>query len=161
MQKIILLMFVCLVVAIVTGSASADIYRYVDTDGNVHYTDVQPADASSEQIDVKPINATDEGRTASADTSTAAADANLTAAAKYPKVELFVTSWCGYCKRAEAYLRKKGVPFTVYDIEKDLQAARRKDSLASRKGVPFALIGDQRLVGFSELYYERALQQEQ
>ena len=52
-------------------------------------------------------------------TAAPAAEANLTAATKYPKVELFVTSWCGYCKKAEAYLRK------AYMITK--RRMRRKD----------------------------------
>ena len=78
---------------------------------------------------------------------------------KPPKVELFVTSWCGYCKKAKSYLNKKGISYIAYDIEKDLQAARRKDSLTSRKGVPFALIGDQKITGFSEAAYDRALQE--
>jgi glutaredoxin len=146
------------VIILVAGVASAEIYKYVDNDGKVHFTDVQPTNVASEQVHVKPLNVTDEGHSKSAATIKAVTNTHLTSATKYPKVELFVTSWCGYCKRAEAYLRKKGVPFTVYDIEKDLQAARRKDSLTSRTGVPFALIGDQRLTGFSEMYYERALQ---
>jgi glutaredoxin len=141
--------------------ASAEIYKYVDADGKIHFTDTQPAGEASEQVDLLPINSAGGGKLKSTAKSSSATETRVASANKYPKVELFVTSWCGYCKKAEAYLRKRGIPFTVYDIEKDLQAARRKNSLASRKGVPFALIGDQKLIGFSEVYYDRALQQTQ
>jgi glutaredoxin len=141
--------------------ASAEIYKSVDAKGKVRFTDVQPTDVASEQVDLLPINSIGGGKLKSPAKSSVAAEASLASANKYPKVELFVTGWCGYCKKAEAYLRKRGIPFTVYDIEKDLQAARRKNSLASRKGVPFALIGDQKLIGFSEAYYDRALQKAQ
>jgi glutaredoxin len=158
-QKILFVMFVCIGISMVTGAASAEIYKYVDADGKVHFTDVQPAGVASEQVDIQPINSAGGGDLKSPTKASAAVGSKLVPANKYPKVELFVTSWCGYCKKAEAYLRKRGIPFTLYDVEKDLQAARRKDSLASRKGVPFALIGDQKLIGFSAAYYDRALKQ--
>ena len=74
------------------------------------------------------------------------------------KVELYVTSWCPYCKQATQFFRSRGIPFTVYDIEKDKGAAQRKNQLDSRRGVPFALINGQAIHGFSAEAYERALE---
>jgi hypothetical protein len=45
-----------------------------------------------------------------------------------------------------------------YDIEKDKSAAKRKKLLDTRNGgVPFAIINEQRIQGFSEAAYARAL----
>ena len=51
-------------------------------------------------------------------------------------VIIYRTSWCGYCKKAAAYLQAKGVKFVEKDIEKD--PAARQDMLrrAERAGVP-------------------------
>jgi len=74
------------------------------------------------------------------------------------QVELYVTSWCPYCKQAIQFFRSRGIPFTVYDIEKDKGAAQRKNRLDSRGGVPFAVINGQAIHGFSAEAYERALE---
>jgi glutaredoxin len=74
------------------------------------------------------------------------------------KVELYVTSWCPYCKQAKQYFRSRDIPFTAYDIEKDGRAARRKAELDTRGGVPFAVINGQKIYGFSPEAYEKALE---
>jgi glutaredoxin len=74
-----------------------------------------------------------------------------------PQVELYVTSWCPYCVKAENFFRAQGIPFTVYDVERDSAAARRKDELDTRRGVPFAIINGQKIHGYSESAYREAL----
>ncbi len=74
-----------------------------------------------------------------------------------PKVELFTTSWCGYCKRAKAYFNARGVSFTEYDVERDPTAARRFRTINPRGGVPVALIGNRQINGFAPAAYEAAL----
>ena len=159
MQRLFLVMLICVWICLVSGTVAAEIYKYVDAEGTVHFTDAPPAGVVAEQMNIQPNVIDSAGEEKPRVKSSASLPrTNLSSVNKQPKVELFVTSWCGYCKKAEAYLRKKGIAFTAYDIEKDLRAARRKDSLTSRKGVPFALIGDQKVTGFSEMAYERALQ---
>ena len=75
-----------------------------------------------------------------------------------PQVELYVTSWCPYCKQAENFFRTQGIPFTAYDIEKDSSAAQRKEQLDGSKGVPLAIINGQIIRGFSAEAYREALQ---
>ena len=158
-QKLFLIIFISLGICLVSGTVAAEIYKYVDADGKVYFTDAPPTGVAAEKMNVQPNTFAGGGQTAPRVKSSASATRTSLATAKQqPKVELFVTSWCGYCKQAEAYLRKKGIAFTVYDIEKDLRAAHRKNSLTARKGVPFALIGDQKVTGFSVAAYERALQ---
>lgn len=81
----------------------------------------------------------------------------LLAAQDAPKVELYITTWCPYCQRAMKFFESRGIPFTAYDIEKDPDAARRKNQLDSRRGVPFAVVNGVPIHGFSEQAYQRAL----
>ncbi len=152
-KKILFLLLVSAGLTLMTGAVSAEIYKYVDADGKIHFTDAPPSGSRAEEMRLQSMNSIESGA-ASRSHPALRSNADIDS----PKVELFVTSWCGYCKKAEAYLRKKGVAFTIYDIEKDLQAAKRKDSLTSKRGVPFALIGAQKLTGFSEASYAQALQ---
>lgn len=76
---------------------------------------------------------------------------------KHEIVELYTTSWCPYCKKAEAFLKANDIAYVNFDIEKDKAAARRKMQLDSRKGVPLAVIGGKAIYGFSERLYRTAL----
>lgn len=73
------------------------------------------------------------------------------------QVELYITSWCPYCKKAVNFFQSRGIPYTAYDIEKDDNAARRKNQLDSRRGAPFAIIDGQKIHGFSDGAYLKAL----
>jgi glutaredoxin len=64
-----------------------------------------------------------------------------------PTVELFVTSWCGYCKMMEEFLDKKGIPYKTYDVENDDQAAKVYRSLHGR-GVPLVRVGSKVVYGY-------------
>lgn len=72
-------------------------------------------------------------------------------------VEIFITDWCRYCTQAVEFLRQNNVPYVAYDIEKDKSAARRKEQLSGRRGVPFAIINGKKIQGFSEEAYSRLL----
>jgi len=62
-------------------------------------------------------------------------------------VELFVTSWCGYCRKLEQFLDAKGVHYTRYDIEKDADARQRYQQLGVR-GVPVTRVGADVIIGY-------------
>lgn len=76
-----------------------------------------------------------------------------------PKVEIYTTAWCGYCKQAVGFLRSQRIPFTEYDVEKDPAAARRWQELSPGGGVPVAVIGDRVIRGYSREAYEQALRE--
>ena len=78
--------------------------------------------------------------------------------AEQPTVEIYVTSWCAYCHAAKKYFRSRGIEFTVYDIEKDSDAARRMMAMTNRRAVPFVVINGHGIQGYSEQAYELALQ---
>lgn len=71
-------------------------------------------------------------------------------------VELYITEWCGYCKRAVAYMKARNIPHVVYDIEKD-EAARKRFLQLGGSGVPLIMVGNRRMSGFSPELLEQYL----
>lgn len=73
-------------------------------------------------------------------------------------VDIYVTSWCPYCRRAIAYLQSRGIKFNQFDIEKDAEAAARKKALApGYSGIPLAVINGSIVKGFNRGRYEDLL----
>jgi glutaredoxin len=50
-------------------------------------------------------------------------------------VIIYGASWCGACRQAAGYLRKKGVPFVEKDIEKEPEARKEMLTKAQKQGV--------------------------
>ena len=63
-------------------------------------------------------------------------------------VEIYVTGWCGFCKKAQNYMKSKGIAYVAYDIAKDSAANQRHKELGGR-GVPLIIIGSNKMNGFS------------
>ena len=75
-----------------------------------------------------------------------------------PSVDIYITSWCPYCKKAMAYLRSNNIPFNSYNIENDADAKSRKQKIApGYAGVPLTVINGQILKGFSSSRFDKAL----
>jgi glutaredoxin len=49
-----------------------------------------------------------------------------------PRVVMYATAWCGYCKKARQYFTDNDIEFVEYDIEKDRAAKRDYDGLRVR-----------------------------
>ena len=70
-----------------------------------------------------------------------------------PPITLYSASWCGYCKKARAFLKKSKLKFTEHDIEKNQNAARELARKAKRAGlqlggVPIIDVGGRLMKGF-------------
>lgn len=134
-----------------SAAAGADIYKWRDANGGIHFGDDagrQPA-ATAEKVTVR-VN-----------TYTHVSYEKLKAAvARRPgaerQVTLYGTSWCGYCKRARAWLSARNIRFADLDIETDPAAKAQFDSLHAH-GVPVVLVDDTRINGFDEDTYARLI----
>jgi len=132
---------------------NAEIYKWTDAEGKAHFSASKPAHPASienrQDLDVKspqPVPAADKP----------AGDNKAQATA--PQVDLYITSWCPYCKKAMAFLRKNNIAFTTYDIEQDQDAAARKRDIdPGYGGIPLAVINGAAIRGFSESSYQQAL----
>lgn len=126
-----------------SSSVVAEIYKWIDADGNPQFSDRAPSGTGAEQVDLRAINtiksvsvATLSDRDASTST-----------------VILYSAGWCGVCKQARAYMQRQGIPYREFDVEKT--ARGRKDfRRLGGTGVPVILIGRQRMNGFSIRRFE-------
>ena len=131
-------------VLLVCPEAPADqVYRWVDDTGKVHFSDRPPAGDPTSNVEIKSYRGSPEISSVPAESVAA-------------QVTMFTTTWCGYCKRARAYLNKMGIPFVEYDVEHDEFGKRQYKKLNGR-GVPVILVGDQRMNGFSVPSLEKLL----
>jgi len=130
-----------------TLPAQAEIYKWIDAGGKSHFSGSKPANPASieNRNDLKAK-------------SQQPIPADNKAQAVAPKVDLYVTSWCPYCKKAMAFLRESNIAFNTYDIEQDLDAAARKKTLdPGYGGIPLAVINGATIRGFSASTYKEAL----
>lgn len=127
--------------------ASAEIYRWVDEQGRVHYGDAPKDKAKAEQITVKVVTYTH------VKVEPLAAGQSRSSATKPGEVVLYSTAWCGYCKKAKRYFADQGIAYTEYDIERDGAAHAEFKRLGGR-GVPLILVGNKKMSGFSAEGFE-------
>jgi glutaredoxin len=83
-------------------------------------------------------------------------------AAAHGDVIVYKTAWCGVCKKVESYLKKKGVPYTAKDIEKDRSAAAELQTKAAAQkvktgSVPVIDVKGTLIVGFDRARLEKLL----
>ncbi len=92
------------------------------------------------------------------------ASLGLTPATVSGAVVLYSAPWCGYCKKAAAHLRSRGVDFLEYNIDEDRRAASdlsRKLNAAgmSGSGIPVLDIDGTIVVGFNKKKIDQLLNQ--
>ena len=138
MKQIIFLMIIC-----VSASANAEIFRWVDENGRVHFGDQPPADTESSKIEVK-VN-TYESPNIEALQGVVNTDR---------KVVMYSADWCHVCHKARKYFQDNKVSFTEYDIDKSAKGKREFDKIGG-KGVPVILVGSKRLNGFSPTSFRK------
>jgi glutaredoxin len=79
-------------------------------------------------------------------------------------VVVYSAEWCGYCKKAKAWLAARGVPFVERDVEKtpgaqaELQAKLKAGKVAGG-GVPVIDWGGTLVMGYDVAAFERLLQE--
>lgn len=132
MSRLLLLLALC-----VGQSADAEIYKWVDENGGVHFSDARPAGKKARELRIKATPA-----------PTAAP-----AARQHQRVTLYGTQWCGACAKARRHFNTNGIPYDDYDIDRSADARRRYDRLGGH-GVPLILVGDEQLTGFSARRFE-------
>jgi glutaredoxin len=133
-----LLLLVCLLFA---PAAGADIYRWTDAEGRIHYSDKPPADRKTKQVRI-PLQSI----SGPATVTPAQAPAGGVTTARQP-VQIFTTAWCGYCRKAKAQLAARGVPYREVDVEES-DSGRREFAALRGRGVPVILVGSQRMDGY-------------
>lgn len=156
-MKIFKIIFLIITILLFTSYSVAEIYKWRDKDGKLHFGN---APASSGEK-VEKINSADSVQTySSSDINTPQNYENNQTKPKARttnSVEIYTTSWCGYCKKAIDFLSSNGINYQEYDIEKSKVAKGRMKALGGSGGVPFAIINGNTVSGFSKEKYKQAL----
>jgi glutaredoxin len=137
-----------LLATLFASAASAQLYRWVDQNGKVHYTDTPPQSATARVVEKKkPSGSVVEGTTPYA----------VQQAAKTFPVTLYTAGTCeAPCKDARDLLAKRGVPYSEVAITEPKQLDELK-RLSGGDEVPVLVVGKSVIKGFEAGSYNGAL----
>jgi glutaredoxin len=141
-------LIVLLALLIPAAGLHAEIYKWVDEQGQIHYSDQKPEDRPVTEI--PPETRSHQG------ISYGTLEGEPRNVAPKSRVVMLSASWCGTCKKAKQYFRRNGIQFQEYDIEKSSRGKRLYEQLGAT-GVPVILVGKKRMNGFSEARFERLI----
>jgi glutaredoxin 3 len=68
------------------------------------------------------------------------------------RIRVYTTEWCGYCVRAKALLKQRGLEFEEIRLDDDPTFRLRLEELTGGWTVPQIVIDDRPIGGYSELW---------
>ena len=137
-----------LLATLFASAASAQLYRWVDQNGKVHYTDTPPQPAAARAVEKrKPTGSVVEG----------VAPYAVQQATKTFPVTLYSAATCETpCKDARDLLAKRGVPYSEVAISEQKQLDELK-RISGGDEVPVLVVGKSVIKGFEAGSYNGAL----
>ena len=140
-------LFLCCCI-IASLAQAAELYRWVDAEGKVHYTD-QPPPASAKKVEEKHLGGN------SIDTS-GLPFATRQAIQKSP-VTLYASD-CGMgCDLARELLSQRGIPYTSKNPQTSPDAAQALKNLTGELNVPVLVVGSAVSKGYEKGAWDAAL----
>jgi glutaredoxin 3 len=67
-----------------------------------------------------------------------------------PKVIIYSTQYCVYCKAAKEFFAEHGVEYEEKDVAKDEEARERMIQRSGQLGVPVIEVDDEVVIGFDK-----------
>ena len=129
---------------------NAEIYKWVDESGVIHYSETKPENRVAKEIVIKSYQSV--SIINEAESSDQSKDENkkyqFKPLIKNKKVVIYTTQVCGYCKQAKKYFKSKNIRYREYKIDQSSLAKRKYNKLNAR-GVPVIFVGKKRMNGFS------------
>jgi len=140
---------IALALAGIAGAQAQQLYRWVDKDGGVHYTQQPPPPAEAREVQKRTL-------TPSAGGTGTVPYATQLAVRNYP-VTLYSSPDCGTpCKSARESLANRGIPFKEVTVADNASIAELT-RLSGKAQVPTLLVGTQPHVGFEADGWKNAL----
>jgi glutaredoxin len=128
------------------AGASAQMFKWVDDKGVVHYSDTPPP-PSQKKVELKSFN----GGAAAADLPFELAEAVRNAPAT-----LYTTPQCAACDQGRSLLQARGIPFAEKTVtSKDDQ--KMLSDAGSAGQLPLLVVGSNKLIGFESAAWTQAL----
>ncbi|WP_145759121.1 glutaredoxin family protein [Variovorax atrisoli] len=137
-------------VLVAAGAMAQPIYRQVDKNGKVTFSDRAPS-ASTE-----PAPAGQPGSSPPSTANTAGLPYELRLVSQRYPVTLYSGDECGPCGAARTLLTTRGIPFEERTVKSnaDVEALQR---LSNQNALPLLTIGSQQLKGFSDVEWSQYL----
>ena len=146
--KVLLVALLGLNVFVSAAANAQTLYRWVDKDGKVQYSDMPPpANAKNTQQKRLGDNLIEQDKMPYA----------LRMAVQNNPVILYANDCGNGCDAARALLNKRGIPFVDRNPQKDAEAAKALTALAGALEVPTIAIGSSKVSGFTESEWNSAL----
>ncbi|MFN0040352.1 MAG: DUF4124 domain-containing protein, partial [Burkholderiales bacterium] len=133
--------FFCTVLMLASVLAHAELYRWVDAEGKVHYSDKPPV-PNVKSIERRKVDGGKPGETPLPYT--------LQQAVKNFPVTLYTTECGDACSRARMLLTKRGVPYTEMDANDEAARAELRKLIGPNLEVPVLKIGSKVVKGIEE-----------
>ena len=134
-----------LVLCSLANPAMADIYRWVDSSGHVHFSDSPPPETKN----LKQMK----GNYQPGDPDVA----KMHEAASKAPVTLYTANCGEHCNQAAAFLQNRGIPFSTRQVDKDDEAAKALRQLVGGLQVPVVSIGTTVQKGFDKTLWGNLL----
>ena len=145
-MKIIAVALACVLVA----PAQAAMYKWVDAQGRVQYSDTPPPANARKAEEQKIVPNT---------IQTTGAPFAVQAAAKRNPVTVWINDCGDLCTRARDYLARRGVPHAIRNPARESEQEEWKKVSGGENAVPLLVIGSaQKLKGFDEAQWSTALE---
>jgi glutaredoxin len=148
---------------------SAEIYQYRDKKGNIVFSDNPPQGSNAKEKQLKddgifwsspqeePEPPPEKDRTVFSPIP--ASEKKRKRDYRDATVVMYMTDWCGYCKKAREYVRSLGAQLVEYNIDRDQD---RKDEMRKKSGgsssVPLIDIDGTIIRGYSPSMIKAALE---
>jgi glutaredoxin len=142
-------LFAAMLAAAFCANAQTNVYRWVDKDGKVQFSDSPPP------ADAKDATQRRLGGGGPDDTQTPYA---TQVAAKRNPVTLFTGTDCGDpCTRGRDLLSRRGVPFTERDAQNNPAYREELNKVSGAYEVPVLVVGESKLKGYDEDQWHASL----
>lgn len=129
------------------GTAQAQLYKWVDSNGKTTYSDLPPP-KSARQLEKSTPKSTDAG--------TATLPYALAEASKNYPVTLFTGAQCAPCAEARDFLKNRGIPFAEKSVTSNADIAILRQ-ISGDAQLPVLLIGRNKQLGFESDAWNLAL----
>lgn len=130
------------------GVAHAQVYKWVDANGKVTFSDTPPPTDAATRVETKNYGSS------GSDTSTLPFE--LAKAVRSMPVTLYTTTNCPPCEDGKNYLKQSGIPFVEKTVTTDADV-RKITALTGNTQMPVATVGPTKLIGYNSGDWRNAL----
>ncbi|MET3105303.1 glutaredoxin [Oxalobacteraceae bacterium GrIS 2.11] len=131
--------FLGLVLLMVGLSVQAQVYKWVDANGKVTYSDTPPP-KNVTNVETRSFSSSEE--------SGVALPFELAKAVKSAPVTMYISTPCPICDEARNFLKQNGIPYSEKTVTTNADI-EKLNKLSGGNQLPFLLIGKIKLIGYN------------